>query len=115
MMSNEQEYNLEADSCQPTNCVQLRAHFYGVCPICQLESSKDALCTNKENKNMSFKEEALHELSEINQFMGFSKAVYANTQVYINEQASEHENMKVCALVDMCLDLTRLDRNEVCK
>lgn len=62
---------------------------------------------------MSFKEEALYELSEINKFMGFSKAVYANTQVYINEKANDNEHMKVCAFVDMCLDLARLDRNEV--
>ena len=50
-MSNEQEYNLDADNCQPTKCKQLRGEFYGVCPVCQLESSKHAVCPNKEKTN----------------------------------------------------------------
>ena len=52
-MSNEQEqeYDLDTDNCQPTKCMQLLGYFYGVCPICQLESAKHAVCPNKEKAN----------------------------------------------------------------
>lgn len=47
----EQEYDLDNDNCQPTTCLQLLGSFYGVCPICQLENSKHAVCPNKEKSN----------------------------------------------------------------
>ena len=47
----EQEYDLDNDNCQPTKCRRLLGTFYGVCPICQLESSKSAECPNKDKNN----------------------------------------------------------------
>ena len=62
---------------------------------------------------MKFKEQALNELSEISQFMSFSSAVYENSQNYIKNLASDHEHMEVNEFVDMCVELARIDREDM--
>ena len=64
---------------------------------------------------MKFKEQALQELGEISQFMSFSNAVYENSQNYIKNLANDHEHMKVNEFVDMCVELARIDREDLNK
>ena len=64
---------------------------------------------------MKFKEQALLELGEISQFMSFSNAVYENSQNYIKNLANDHEHMKVNEFVDMCVELARIDREDLNK